>query len=329
MSEYQYYEFVALDQPLTRRAMADLRSISTRAQISPTRFRNEYEWGDLKADPARLLARYFDAHLYFANWGTRRFIPRVPAARVDFRALRAYFPGSAATLKKTGRFLSLDMVSDCEELEDELPDGGTLGRIVPLRARLLQGDLSVAYLAWLLAVQSDDVPADRREPPVPASLGNRRRRSRHSASSSVSIEISFAPPPRARAQAAWSASLRRWLKTVPSADKDRWLLPAVTNPDAPPETLRAAKARARADAAHRKRLAALERQGDTPWVRLDRLIDSKQYDEAVRLTTDLRDVAKGNGHWADFEARLSSLRRRHPRRRGYLDAVKRALQPEE
>jgi len=26
--------------------------------------------GPLKADPAKLLARYFDVHVYFANWGS-------------------------------------------------------------------------------------------------------------------------------------------------------------------------------------------------------------------------------------------------------------------
>ena len=336
MSEYQCYEFVALDQPLTRRAMAELRSISTRAEISPTRFRNEYDWGDLKADPPRLLARYFGAHLYFANWGTRRFMLRVPAARIEFRALRAYFPGGAATLKKTGRFLSLEMVSDCEEPEDDLPDDGTLGRLVPLRARLLQGDVSVAYLAWLLPVQSDDVPADRREPPVPAGLGKPLAAvAAFGEFLRVDRDLLRAAAEGSRPSSVDGASLRRWLKAVPSADKDRWLLRAVTHPDAPltgeilaahrpkmsngsavrrtvaelqeraaelrgqrkrQETLRAAKAGARAEAAHGKRLAALERQGDTPWVRLDRLIDSKHYDEAVRLTTDLRDVAKRNGH---------------------------------
>jgi hypothetical protein len=51
MSEYQCYEFVALDRPLTYKQMTDLHAISTRAEISPTRFWNEYEWGDLKADP--------------------------------------------------------------------------------------------------------------------------------------------------------------------------------------------------------------------------------------------------------------------------------------
>ena len=61
MSEHQCYEFVALDRPLTAKQMSELRAISTRAEISPTRFWNEYQWGDLKADPAKLMERYFDA----------------------------------------------------------------------------------------------------------------------------------------------------------------------------------------------------------------------------------------------------------------------------
>jgi hypothetical protein len=67
MSEYQYYEFVAIDRPLTAKQMAELRAISTRAEITSSRFQNEYQWGDLKADPAKLMERYFDAHLYFTN----------------------------------------------------------------------------------------------------------------------------------------------------------------------------------------------------------------------------------------------------------------------
>jgi len=37
MSEYQSYEFVATDRQLTGKEMAELRSISTRAEITPTR----------------------------------------------------------------------------------------------------------------------------------------------------------------------------------------------------------------------------------------------------------------------------------------------------
>lgn len=94
MSEYQCYEFVALDRPLTAKQVAELRAVSTRAQISPTRFWNEYHWGDLKAHPTKLMERYFDAHLYFSNWGTRRLMLRLPKARIDLKVLKPYSAGT-------------------------------------------------------------------------------------------------------------------------------------------------------------------------------------------------------------------------------------------
>ena len=62
MSEYRYYGFLAMDRPLDEGEMAELRGISTRADITPTHFSNEYNYGDLKADPARLLERYFTTY---------------------------------------------------------------------------------------------------------------------------------------------------------------------------------------------------------------------------------------------------------------------------
>jgi hypothetical protein len=114
MSEYQVYEFIALDRPLTAKQMAELRAISTRAEITPTRFWNEYHWGGLKADPAELVARYFDAHLYFTNWGTRRLIFRLPKARVDAKQMRPYFPGGAARLFRKGDHVVIDLLSETE-----------------------------------------------------------------------------------------------------------------------------------------------------------------------------------------------------------------------
>ena len=54
MSEYQYYDFKAIDHALTKTEMAALRAISTRAVITTTSFTNHYEWGDLKADRSQL-----------------------------------------------------------------------------------------------------------------------------------------------------------------------------------------------------------------------------------------------------------------------------------
>ena len=79
MSEYQYYEFQAIDRPLNKKEMDELRSFSTRARISPTSFVNDYSWGSFKGDEDKWMERYFDAYLYLANWGTHVFKLRLPA----------------------------------------------------------------------------------------------------------------------------------------------------------------------------------------------------------------------------------------------------------
>ncbi len=61
MSEYQYYEFRAIDRPLTSREMSDLRAISSRADITPTSFVNTYNFGDFRGNPEALMEKYFDA----------------------------------------------------------------------------------------------------------------------------------------------------------------------------------------------------------------------------------------------------------------------------
>ena len=61
MSEYQYYEFQAVDRPLSKHEMAELRTLSTRATITPTRFVNFYNWGNFRGNPSVLMDKYFDA----------------------------------------------------------------------------------------------------------------------------------------------------------------------------------------------------------------------------------------------------------------------------
>ena len=67
MSEYQYYEFQAIDRPLGADEREQLRAISSRARITATSFVNSYDFGNLKADPLKLLERYFDLFCYVAN----------------------------------------------------------------------------------------------------------------------------------------------------------------------------------------------------------------------------------------------------------------------
>lgn len=103
MSEYQYYEFQAVDWPLTEREMRALRGYSTRADITPTRFVNHYEWGDFKGDPVAWVERYFDAFLYLANWGTRELMLRLPRRVLDLETAQRHLVGEAALSAREGR----------------------------------------------------------------------------------------------------------------------------------------------------------------------------------------------------------------------------------
>lgn len=165
MSEYQYYEFQAVDRPLTDADRKMLRGISSRAVISATSLTNTYEWGDFKGDPAKLMARCFDLHLYLTNWGTHRLMIRAPARLVDRRLLDACLgDGEAARVLEAGDNLILDIQRDEIEEDEVYDDTGLLAGMAPLRADLLAGDLRLFYLLWLMGVQDDAFDADAPEP---------------------------------------------------------------------------------------------------------------------------------------------------------------------
>ncbi|MEH7876880.1 hypothetical protein V7798_05190 [Rhizobium laguerreae] len=157
MSEYQYYEFQAIDRPLNDADRRSLRELSTRARITSTSFTNSYEWGDFKGDPAELIERWFDLHLYLANWGTRRLMIRFPKRLVDQQRLDGFLSAvDGAELTTSGENLILDII--CEEVEpdDDWEEGpGWLTALAPLRADVLSGDLRLFYLLWLMAVQAE------------------------------------------------------------------------------------------------------------------------------------------------------------------------------
>lgn len=366
MSEYQYYEFVALDRPLTASQMAELRAISTRAEISPTRFWNEYQWGDLKADPAKLMERFFDAHLYFANWGTHRLMLRIPKARVDLKALKPYFVGRhAARLTSTGEHVLLDLGSDTEEPEYDEQSQGALAALSPLRSELMRGDLRPAYLAWLLAVSADDLDNHAEEPPVPAGLAELTA-AQEAMVEFLRIDVDLVAAASIGSAAATedAAPLRRWLAALSVKEKDAWLRRAVEEPDLAlggelvrafratmkgkhsgarrtvgelralaerqraerenAEATRAKKAKAAADAARQRHLTKLARGVEGAWSKLEKLVEASDYDVAVKLAIDLRDLATRDATALAFARRFEALRKRHPRRRGFFDRWKRA-----
>jgi hypothetical protein len=172
MSEYQYYEFQAVDRPLTEKEMRELRSYSTRARITPTSFINDYSWGDFRGDEDAWMEKYFDAFLYVANWGTRVLKLRVPSRLLDLETAHLYCLGKRRSAREKSGKVILTFVSEDEREGGEWVDGeGWLSSLISVRGELARGDLRGLYLGWVLCAQSGDLDDEDVEPPVPPGLG--------------------------------------------------------------------------------------------------------------------------------------------------------------
>jgi hypothetical protein len=140
MSEYQYYEFAAIDRPLTPTEMVKLRAISTRADITPTSFVNHYEWGDLKANPADWMQHYFDAFVYTANWCSCQLSLRVPLDAFPKGALKPFAVRHALAFRATKTHWIIDWwLGEGENHDRFAVDDGSrwMRRLAPLREELM------------------------------------------------------------------------------------------------------------------------------------------------------------------------------------------------
>lgn len=178
MSEYQYYEFQALDRPLTREEQEAVASLSSRVSPHPRRAVFLYHYSGFRGNPEQVLAQYYDAMFYLANWGSRHLLFRFPAALVDAAAMAQYsvestscYPSEAITVETVGEYVVLGIRLDEEEGFGWVEGEGWLDRLLDLREALLQRDYRALYLAWLKGIVLD-CDADRAalEPSVPPGL---------------------------------------------------------------------------------------------------------------------------------------------------------------
>lgn len=237
MSEYQYYEFLAIDRALDEVEQAEVRSLSTRARITATGFVNEYHWGDFKGNPSRLMERYYDAHLYVANWGTHRVMFRLPGDLLDPDVVEEYRVGRQVNAWSADEFVVLELTSDdhAGEFDFDYDPEALLAAIVGVRAELAAGDLRPLYLAWLAAYgeweRDEDVfdrdADDDLEPPVPPGLRALTASQRALADflrlddDLLAIAASASAPLDQTADD--PGDLAAWLTRLPVAEKDRFL----------------------------------------------------------------------------------------------------------
>ncbi len=235
MSEYQYYEFQAIDRPLTAKEMSDLRAYSTRARITPTSFVNEYSWGSFKGNEDAWMEKYFDAFLYLANWGTHVLKLRLPSRLLDSAIARVYCGGGSASVREESGEVILSFVSEDQTGSDWVEGEGQLSSLMSVRAELAHGDLRALYLGWLLRAQEGDLDDLEVEPPVPPGLGQL------SASLESLADFLRLDSDLVRVAAAASAligspginrdEVRAWVGTLPTEEKEELLTSLVVEAD--------------------------------------------------------------------------------------------------
>jgi len=178
MSEYQYYEFTALDGPISDEGLCYAEGCSSRAEVSRIHWRNVYNFGDFGGSVETLL-QYYDAHFYIANWGSVRFALALPEGVLDRNAVESYVHGheqyeNTLTINSNGE----RTVAWWERHEDGgwgwTEGEGTISQLVGIREELMRGDYRSLFLGWLADFDPDEWRDPRDSavlvPPIPAGL---------------------------------------------------------------------------------------------------------------------------------------------------------------
>ena len=331
MSEYQYYEFLAIDRPLSGADRDALRQLSTRARITATSFTNFYEWGDFKGDPAKLMARFFDLHLYLANWGSRRLMIRLPARLIDRRRLDAFLrEADDVTVRTAGENLILNIFGEEVETDGDEDGSGWLAALSPLRADVLSGDLRLFYLLWLRAVEADLLEPDELEPlpgigPLTGPLTAFAEffdldRDLVAAAAERAAEPPLRTPASSaapqRIAAARSVGELRGRAEEIGRERER-----VQAQKAAAEQKRREHEAARL---RRTRLDGIARRGESVWREIETEIERRNaagYDKAAGLLLDLQAIAEEEGEAKSFARRLQTIRERHAHKKRFIERV--------
>lgn len=172
--EYQYYEFIRLDSPLSFQEQQVIRSWSSRAEVTAHRAVFSYSYSDFPQDEAHVLERYFDVMIYYANWGEKRVMLKVPLELVDYDQLQLFevAPDSCSevmlTLTRERKYALIDFHENKDEgYEDWFEETSLIG-LTPIRSAIIQGDYRALGLFWLYAMSTVDITnLDQPAPPVP------------------------------------------------------------------------------------------------------------------------------------------------------------------
>ena len=363
MSEYQYYEFQAIDRPLTPVEQEKVASLSSRVDPHPTSAVFIYHYSGFRGEPLEVLQRYYDAFFYIASWGTTRLAFRLPRHLVNLEAMNRYAVEGYVEIINASDYVILEITVENEEGYGWTDGEGRLTPLLPLREALLRGDSRLLYLAWLTTLNSWEVDEETVEPPVPAGLGDLTPSLRAFIEEFrldphlITVAAGASSPMRAVSE----ESVRLAISALSREEQEAWLLRlaegernldaafrrqllgseqvATSGQRTAGELLAAAEEerqrvkRQRAAQAEARRIAELEAlapKAEEAWISVTQLIEQGKagpYQEAVALLVKLHNLAIHQGSEPEYEARLRRLREKYPNRQALLRRLDRAGLP--
>ncbi len=139
MSEYQFYEFLCIDNRLTAKERKEIAAWSSRIGLTTAGAIFTYNYSDFPIDPVEATARYFDAMFYINNRKTRWLFLKFPADLVDRKVIESYCSVEEISVLEYDKYLILD-IGFCDDESDGWVDGeGVLASIIDLRQDILKG----------------------------------------------------------------------------------------------------------------------------------------------------------------------------------------------
>ena len=169
------------------------------------------------------MEQYFDAFLYFANWGSRRFTPRLPKKLLDPKMAASYCADQRFSCRQKDDHIVPSFESEVEDYEWDEGES-RLASLVPLTLRSDARRPSGA-VPWLVAGWAiEEISDDGSEPPVPPGLGQLTTALDCLADFlGIDVDLIAAAAERSAEEQVAIPSRKEideWVRTLPGAEKD-------------------------------------------------------------------------------------------------------------
>ncbi|MBB5352099.1 hypothetical protein HNR46_002340 [Haloferula luteola] len=178
MSEFQRYQWKVVGRSLSAKQRGDISELSSHISVRSDSAEVSYHWSGFKHDPIAVLKRYFDIHLYEANWGTQDVAFRFDADTVEVADLSLFAMGETLTVVEADGSVLVDAwfeenwIESAHGYYDEYDEADwRLDAFEAIHRQLMDGDYRGIFLLWLNACELNLEENADSTVPLPMGMG--------------------------------------------------------------------------------------------------------------------------------------------------------------